>query len=213
MAAESSGSSQHWKESAVPTHLPKKHEELWGKMQTVTCEANSLANKCIEEHKVVPGDLWPLFSLLPRQLSAQYAVPLASSGLASTKALHPITASGVQKCGILEGHALHILLHRHSLHAPSQEADGSRISKGVVPLHYTANTPEFRQREICHLPEKQKFPTKSSPHEAPPHPPLYPLDSHAQQHTHTHTHKHSRNGDCLKGNVANETWPPASNLG
>ena len=174
-------------------------------MQTVTCEANSLANKCIEEHKVVPGDLWPLFSLLPRQLSAQYAVPLASSGLASTKALHPITASGVQKCGILEGHALHILLHRHSLHAPSQEADGSRISKGVVPLHYTANTPEFRQREICHLPEKQNFPTKLSPPRSAPPPPPVPF-GFACTTTHTHTQTQQKWGlskrQCCKRDLA-----------
>ena len=44
----------------------------------------------------------------------QYAVPLASSGFAGMQEPCLINSSGLQECGILDGHALRILLHQHS---------------------------------------------------------------------------------------------------
>ena len=73
---------------------------------------------------VVPSDLWPLFlarsaSVKPKidvvqflqQLGyPQYTVPLASCGFARMKELCLINAFGLKKCGILDGHALQMLL-------------------------------------------------------------------------------------------------------
>ena len=82
---------------------------------------------------MVPSKLWPLFFIVAnsdgsagvkpqndvvqflQQLGhPQYAVPLASSRFASMKEPCLINSSGLQKCGILDGHALRILLHQHS---------------------------------------------------------------------------------------------------
>ena len=72
-------------------------------------------------------------------------------GLRPKNGPKPIHSSGLQKCGILEGHALRILLHQHSQGRGLQTSCAIatngwlRTSKGVVPCTTLPTPPECCQ--------------------------------------------------------------------